>query len=454
MNNELWQQILKFDFDGAGDYPFSVRLAKENHWSKNFTQQALLEYRKFMYLAATSGQMVSPSEIVDAVWHQHLIYTESYRELCKILGKDIQHIPSTHNPQEAEKFHKAKEHTTQVYDEAFGTQPKEIWGKHTMLQSLNLVTHNKTIPEILFTLIPLTLLALPAAFFILKPVYIHINNPYFMIGMIIFTVAIFVYLKMVYNPRRLESIITKADKDSFVNNLHPFEVAYLKTGEMGAAVNGCLGELLHEDLAEIDNEGFFSVTENRQVKDPYLQQAINTIGPFSGIKHTRLLEELSVKSLFTNIARSMDDFVNHVRGSKKFFRLFVVNYIVAALPAVLLLTRIFTGYSRGKSVEHVFFFSIMVIGYGYIHLKQLYTGAMRKPITRYYLDKMVSKEEQRDDWQWRYIAQGPALLSAVLLTVAYPNYDANSGTGGSGCGSSCGGGGSCGGGCGGCGGGD
>ena len=66
------------------------------------TQKAIEEYKKFMYLAATSNQMVSPSEIVDIVWHQHLIFTNSYSDFCNLLGKRIEHIPSTHNKSEFE----------------------------------------------------------------------------------------------------------------------------------------------------------------------------------------------------------------------------------------------------------------------------------------------------------------------------------------------------------------
>ncbi|MFN6039406.1 MAG: glycine-rich domain-containing protein, partial [Bacteroidota bacterium] len=89
MSKELWQKICDFDFDdpAGGNYTFTIRLAKENYWSKNFTELAVLEYKKFMYLAAIADQIVSPSEIVDVVWHQHLVYTNSYNDFCKLAGK-------------------------------------------------------------------------------------------------------------------------------------------------------------------------------------------------------------------------------------------------------------------------------------------------------------------------------------------------------------------------------
>ena len=97
MNTILWNKILEFDLDQpAGEYGFSIRLANENYWTKNFTAQAIIEYKKFMYLAAVSEFMVAPSGVVDTVWHQHLIFTQSYQDFCNILGKQIQHVPSTH----------------------------------------------------------------------------------------------------------------------------------------------------------------------------------------------------------------------------------------------------------------------------------------------------------------------------------------------------------------------
>ena len=109
---ELWQSILEFNLDEPiSEYGFSTRLADENMWTKNFTQEAILEYKKFMYLAAISDAMVSPSEIVDKVWHEHLVFTQSYQELCNLIGKQIQHVPSTQNKADQQKFIQAKKRT-------------------------------------------------------------------------------------------------------------------------------------------------------------------------------------------------------------------------------------------------------------------------------------------------------------------------------------------------------
>ena len=120
MDAILWNKILAYDFDHPmSEYGFSTRLARENYWTKNFTAKAIVEYKKFMYLAAVSDSMVSPSEVIDVVWHEHLIFTKSYKEFCDLLGKQIQHVPSTHNRSEFEKFRKAKQRTKELYQSTF-----------------------------------------------------------------------------------------------------------------------------------------------------------------------------------------------------------------------------------------------------------------------------------------------------------------------------------------------
>ncbi|SRR5260221_2678923 len=129
MNQELWKNILDFNL-GSGplsEYGFTTRLENENFWTINFAHDAIIEYKKFMYLAAISDSMVSPSEIVDIVWHQHLIFTQSYEAFCTVLKKKIVHIPSTHQNSDFAQFKLAKERTSALYNEDFGPQPAEFW---------------------------------------------------------------------------------------------------------------------------------------------------------------------------------------------------------------------------------------------------------------------------------------------------------------------------------------
>ena len=222
MNKELWDKIVKFDFDNPpGEYGFPTRLAKENFWTKEFTALAILEYKKFMYLAATAEFMVSPSEIVDTVWHQHLIFTQSYQDFCNLVNKQIQHIPSTHNKEEFDKFRQAKEKTNQLYTAIFGKQPNAVWEYSTMFESLNLEKGKFKIRTFLiFGILTFIVLTIPF-YFLLKPLYLEISNPYFVIGFIPLCIATFLILE-IYNHKKLKTIVKSFDNNSFIFQLEPF----------------------------------------------------------------------------------------------------------------------------------------------------------------------------------------------------------------------------------------
>ncbi|MBO9660470.1 MAG: hypothetical protein J7527_16735, partial [Chitinophagaceae bacterium] len=99
-------------------------------------EKAILEYKKFMYLATVSDSMVSPSPVIDTVWHQHLIFTQSYSQFCNTTGKFIQHVPSTHNKEDYKKFRQAKEHTIELYKKNFGNIPADIWEAESMYDTV------------------------------------------------------------------------------------------------------------------------------------------------------------------------------------------------------------------------------------------------------------------------------------------------------------------------------
>ena len=203
MNDSLWQKIQNFDFDHPlSEYGFTTRLARENSWTLNFTKDAVLEYKKFMYLAATADAMVSPSEIVDVVWHQHLIFSQSYNEFCNLIGKRIEHVPSTHNREDYEKFGQAKERTNKLYVNEFGEQPEQYWNFSNIYAPLALEKAKYKIRTFVLLGILGVLLALAPFYFALRNIYQYLDNPLFVVWYIILSTAIFGYLE-IQNRRRL-----------------------------------------------------------------------------------------------------------------------------------------------------------------------------------------------------------------------------------------------------------
>lgn len=131
--SELWDRIEAFSIDKPGSHSaldFRARLARENGWTLTFAERAILEYKRFLFLAMTSDQMVTPSEEVDEVWHLHLVYTESYwSRLCgEVLQRPLHHHPTQGGMAEGSKFRECYERTLARYEEAFGEKPpKDYW---------------------------------------------------------------------------------------------------------------------------------------------------------------------------------------------------------------------------------------------------------------------------------------------------------------------------------------
>jgi hypothetical protein len=68
--------------------------SKHPEWTYARIDNAIRDYRDFLYDAATSSFPQIPTTDVDAVWHEHILFTKDYFERwTKILGKTIHHNP-------------------------------------------------------------------------------------------------------------------------------------------------------------------------------------------------------------------------------------------------------------------------------------------------------------------------------------------------------------------------
>jgi len=453
MNKDLWEKIELFDFDHPpSEYDFTLRLAHENYWTQNFTKQAILEYKKFMYLAAVSDMMVSPSEIVDTVWHQHLIFTKSYSEFCTILGKQIQHIPSTHNKEDFQKFKLAKERTTKLYETHFGKQPESIWNHANPYESLNLKKSNFKLRTLLIVgIIAFMVLSFPL-YFLLKPLYLNIKNPDFIFLFLGLIIISFVVLEW-YNRRKFAQSIRLFDKDSFVFDLQPYELIYLKDRNISSVVNGTVNELIDNGSIKINEDQTISTNKLTFIQSREHQQVIDLLNDLGKTSYPNFLIQLITKPAFSNIIKSMDEVKKYFIRSKVFSNLFVLNFIVFLSLIMFGFLRIVTGILRDKPVLLISFAVVilifMMIGY-LLKLTNLFSS---KILPDLYKTAILPKKNTNNDWQWSYFLLGTAVLTTSFVPLtAKSTYD---GSGGS-CGTSSSSDSSCGGSscssCGGCGG--
>lgn len=127
----LIDQVLHFDIDGKPvTLSFAQRLAQEQGWSAAYAERVVQEYKRFIALAGTTEHTVTPSKAVDAAWHLHLTYTESYwNRLCNgLLGRPLHHTPTEGGPDEADKYRTLYGLTLALYETTFqAPPPSDIW---------------------------------------------------------------------------------------------------------------------------------------------------------------------------------------------------------------------------------------------------------------------------------------------------------------------------------------
>lgn len=262
-------QAFRFDPPGARQ-TFAAKLARENGWSSKFTAEAIEEYRRFLLIAASCGHPVSPSDVVDQVWHLHLTYSRSYwQELCPhVLGIPFHHEPSRGTEEESAQLRTAYASTLASYREAFNESPPEaFWpapGK-----PVDAARHIRVdrrfhwiIPKpvrwfpaasmgIAGTLLPLNLAAV-APWDLPGPQFLHWYLP-----ILIATTMVAALLRIV---------LRGIDTGSRGDDLAPYEVACLIGGESRAA-EAALASLAEQGIVSTESEKlWFGLVRNVRLK--------------------------------------------------------------------------------------------------------------------------------------------------------------------------------------------
>jgi uncharacterized membrane protein YgcG len=115
----------------ASTRAFASKLRRKLGWETRFALRALDEYKKFLFLGVTGSTPVTPSKVIDQVWHEHLLFTRAYRQFCKeVLHHDFDHHPEL-VPEDSQTalFSEQYEETLRRYVAEFNVlPPPDIWG--------------------------------------------------------------------------------------------------------------------------------------------------------------------------------------------------------------------------------------------------------------------------------------------------------------------------------------
>ena len=136
---------MQIEEPGAGRR-FEEVLAERNDWPLPLAERVADEYCGFLYLAATAGFEVTPSEAVDQAWHLHLEWPHYQEVLCgEILGRPLAHRPGTGELDDEERYRSQYERTLALYEEIFGKPaPADIWPRPDLLEQEELISASET----------------------------------------------------------------------------------------------------------------------------------------------------------------------------------------------------------------------------------------------------------------------------------------------------------------------
>jgi hypothetical protein len=126
---ELWERIERHDFEPDHPLNFTKRLARDRDWTLQEARAAIGGYRRFCFLAGVSSSQVTPSEAVDEVWHQHLIYSRDYWDVwCgQVLKFPLHHDPTPGGPEAQRRYRQQYAETLALHERYFGAPDPDLW---------------------------------------------------------------------------------------------------------------------------------------------------------------------------------------------------------------------------------------------------------------------------------------------------------------------------------------
>lgn len=111
-----------------------LRLKKIYGWEDDFINEAVNEYGKFLLLHKRYKDIqIFPGKVVDQVWHDHILHTQSYFTFCDAeFGCYIHHKP--YDLSLNEKCDTTK--TIELYEKEFGYKPStKFWFDYIKMNS-------------------------------------------------------------------------------------------------------------------------------------------------------------------------------------------------------------------------------------------------------------------------------------------------------------------------------
>ncbi len=123
------QQRPVLDHDGLPAISFDLLAASRRSesfpqdWSKERTEVALRDYRRFLLIAARNpGAFIAPTRDIDQVWHLHMLHPRAYATDCdRLMGRLLDHNGGFGaDPEELPVLRNSFDETARLWQAEFG----------------------------------------------------------------------------------------------------------------------------------------------------------------------------------------------------------------------------------------------------------------------------------------------------------------------------------------------
>jgi uncharacterized protein (TIGR04222 family) len=227
-------------------------------------------------------------------------------------------------------------------------------------------------------------------------------------------VALLVVLAM-YSRTRLEKLVNGFRK-SFIHDLAPAELIYLKSRQVPEVVHASLDRLLKQGKISVNGTTIQSV-EGAQPANPEEFTILDTLVQRGPLTFEILLRTLSAKPVFTNVSNAMNALQKYLNKSTVFTKLFYLNFGVLAFAWSLGVVRLAMGLMREKPVVELVIVLAIATVVMMLALWRLSTAMTEQIIPKFYRAHVVPTQQKDTHPDWQYFLLGTAALTPVLLPM-------------------------------------
>jgi hypothetical protein len=117
-------RVMSFQFD-----PLVYRMVDKYKWTETESRECFEDLKRFLYMAVIADKPVAPTEKLDEMWHNFILYTMDYAEFCTMyLGMFVHHRPRRRDDPKSTR--NMRQETLDFARELFGHLPTHFHYTH------------------------------------------------------------------------------------------------------------------------------------------------------------------------------------------------------------------------------------------------------------------------------------------------------------------------------------